>query len=242
MVQPHLNPPRSNPPGQKPELPPALPVPAKSALRIKSLPILLPSAGEIEPKTYPQPLPSNPTTQLSTHPPSLWLTDTASPQFAPSSSDHICALISARRVLLKENSGDHRSVEIRKRMDKSSGRLLPAAAQPATTPPAAGELDSRYLLYSLSRSAQRARVGNLDRRYHLLPSIPAEKLKEKLKNQVSERCWLQQQEQAGNNSRLQCTMYTLRVMMLEGNKQAEAEYFQRWQEELVYGINACPAA
>lgn len=236
MVQPHPNPLRPNPPGQKPELPPALPVPAKSVLRIKSLPILLPSAGETEPKTYPQPLPSNPTTQLSTHPPSLWLTDTASPQFTPSSSDHIHALISARRALLKESSSDHRSVEIRKRMDKSSGQLLLAAAQPPTTPPAAGELDSRYLLCSLSRSAQRARVGNLDRRYHILPSIPAETLKEKLKNQVIERCWLQQQEQAGNNGRSRRTMYTLRVMMLKGNKQAEAEYFQRRQEELVYEI------
>jgi hypothetical protein len=236
MVQPHPNPLRSNPPGQKPELPPALPVPAKSALRINSLPILLPSTRETEPKTYPQPLPSNPTTQLSTHPPSLWLTGTASPQFAPSSLDYIRALISARRALLKKSSRDHRSVEIRKRMDKGSGQLLLAAAQPPTTPPAAEELDSRYFLCSLSRSAQRARVGNPDRRYHLLPSIPAQKLKEKLKNQVIERCQLQQQEQAGNNGRLRCSMYTLCAMMLKGNKQAEAEYFQRWQEELVYGM------
>ena len=135
----------------------------------------------------------------------------------------------ARRVLLEERSGDLRSLEVRSCMDKSSGKLLPALP----TRPAAenhGELDSAYFLHSLSRNQQRTRVGDEHRKIHLLPSEPTELLRKKLREQVIEWRRLQRQAEEGNG-RPRRTMNTLRVLMLKGNKQAEAEYFQRREEE-----------
>lgn len=138
-------------------------------------------------------------------------------------------LVLARRALLEERSGDLRSLGVRNRMDKSSGKLLP------TLPsiPAAenhGELDSAYFLHSLSRNQQRTRVGDEHRKIHLLPSEPTELLRKKLREQVIERRRLQRQAEEGNG-RPRRTMNTLRALMLKGNKQAEAEYFERREEE-----------
>jgi hypothetical protein len=138
-------------------------------------------------------------------------------------------LVLARRVLLEERSGDLRSLEVRSCMDKSSGKLLPALP----TRPAAenhGELDSAYFLHSLSRNQQRTRVGGEHRKIHLLPSEPTELLRKKLREQVIESRRLQRQAEEGNG-RPRRKMNTLRVLMLKGNKQAEAEYFQRREEE-----------
>jgi hypothetical protein len=55
-------------------------------------------------------------------------------------------------------------------------------------------------------------------------------LRKKLKEQVIERRRLQRQEEAGKG-RPRRAMSNLRALMLKGNKQAEAEYFQRREEE-----------
>ena len=148
----------------------------------------------------------------------------------PKSSQSWCDdLVLARRVLLEERSGNLRSLEVRNRMDKGSGKLLPALS---STPAAEnhGELDSAYFLRSLSRNQQRTRVGDEHRKIHLLPSEPMELLRKKLREQVIERRRLQRQAEEGNG-RPRRAMNTLRALMLKGNKQAEAEYFQRREEE-----------
>jgi hypothetical protein len=65
---------------------------------------------------------------------------------------------------------------------------------------------------------------------HLLPSEPADLLRKKLKEKVVECHRLQRQEDAGE-SHPRRAMSTLRALMLKGNKQAQAEYFQRREEE-----------
>jgi hypothetical protein len=138
-------------------------------------------------------------------------------------------LVLARRALLEEISGDPRSLEVRNRMDESSGKLLPAV--PSSI--AMGyhrELDSVYFLRSLSCNRQRKRVGKERRNIHLLCSEPMELLRKKLREQVIERRRLQRQAEEGKG-RPRRAMNTLRALMLKGNKQAEAEYFQRLEEE-----------
>jgi hypothetical protein len=114
-------------------------------------------------------------------------------------------------------------------MDESSGKLLPALP---LTPPAEeqAEVDSVYLLQSLSRTDQRARVCDPDRSMHLLPSEPRDTLTKKLQEEVNERRQLQRQEEAGKG-RPRRAMNALRALMLKGNKQAKVEYFQRREEE-----------
>ena len=149
--------------------------------------------------------------------------------FSKSSQSWCDDLVLARRALPEARSGDLRSLEVRNRMDKNNGTLLPTL--PST--PAAenhGELDSAYFLHSLSRNQQRTRVGDEHRKIHLLPSEPTELLRKKLREQVIERRRLQRQAEEGNG-RPRRTMNTLRALMLKGNKQAEAEYFQRREEE-----------
>jgi hypothetical protein len=143
--------------------------------------------------------------------------------------DDTSDLVLARCVLLEEKSGDPRSLEVHNRMDDSSGRLLPALP----SSPAAenhGELNSVYFLHSLSHNQQRARVGEERRNIHLLSSEPTELLRKKLREQVIERRRLQRQAEEGKG-RPRRAMNTLRALMLKGNKQAEAEYFQRREEE-----------
>jgi hypothetical protein len=138
-------------------------------------------------------------------------------------------LVLARRTLLEARPGDLRSLAVRNRMDKNSGELLPALL---STPAADnhGGLDSAYFLHSLFRNQQRICVGDEHRKTHLLPSEPTKLLRKKLREQVIERRRLQRQAEEGN-SRPRRTMNTLRALMLKGNKQAEAEYFQRREEE-----------
>jgi hypothetical protein len=156
---------------------------------------------------------------------------TASPRTSKSWFDDTSDLVLARRTLLEERSGDVRATKIRNRMDESSGELLPALPPTPNTKVAdLTELGPVYFLRSLSRNDQRARVGDPDRDVHLLPSKPADRLMEKLKEQVIERRRLRRQEEAGKG-RPRRTLSTLRALMLKGNKQAEAEYFQRREEE-----------
>jgi hypothetical protein len=169
---------------------------------------------------HPHPLRSNPPSPKSF---------TASSKSSQCWYDDTNDLVLARRALLEESSRDPRSLEVRSRMDESSGRLLPALP----SSPAAedhGELDSVYLLRSLSRDQQRARVGEERRNIHLLPSEPTKILRKKLREQVIERRRLQRQAEKGKG-RPRRAMNTLRALMLKGNKQAEAEYFQRREEE-----------
>jgi hypothetical protein len=115
-------------------------------------------------------------------------------------------------------------------MDESSGKLFPALRKsPPTKTTDFMELGPVYFLRSLSRNDQRARVGDPDRNVHLLPSKPADLLRKKLREQVIERRRLQRQE--AETGRPRRALNTLRVLMLKGNKQAEAEYFQRREEE-----------
>ena len=169
---------------------------------------------------HPLPLRSNPPGPKST---------TTSSKSPPCWRDDTSDLVLACRALLEESSGDPRSLEVRNRMDESSGKLL--RALPLS--PAAenhGELDSVYFLRSLSRNQQRTRVGEKHRNIHLLPSEPTELLRKKLREQVIERRRLQRQAEEGKG-RPRRAMNTLRALMLKGNKQAEAEYFQRREEE-----------
>ena len=168
--------------------------------------------------------------QPHSHPPKSNLPSPKSTTtFSKSSRSWCDNLVLARRALLEARSRGLRSLEVRNRMDKNSDKLLPAL--PST--PAAenyGELDSAYFLLNLSRHQQRTRVGGEHRKIHLLPSEPAELLRKKLREQVIERRRLQRQAEEGNG-RSRRTMNTLRALMLKGNKQAEAEYFQRREEE-----------
>jgi hypothetical protein len=176
------------------------------------------SIDSVQPHQYP--LRSNPPSPKSTTTPSK-----SSQCWCDGTSD----LVLARRALLEESSGDPRSLEVRDRMDESSGKLLPALP----SSPAAeyhGELDSVYFLRSLSRNQQRTRIGEERRNIHLLPSEPTALLRKKLREQVIERRRLQRQAEEGKG-RPRRAMNTLRALMLKGNKQAEAEYFQRREEE-----------
>jgi hypothetical protein len=142
--------------------------------------------------------------------------------------DDTSDLVLARQRLLKERCGDARSAKIRNRIDERTGKLLLTVPPSSTTQPV--QLHSIYLLQSLTRSEQRARVGGAARNMFLLPSEPADLCRTKLKETVVERRRLQRQEEAGKG-RLRRAMSTLRALMLKGNKQAEAEYFQRREEE-----------
>jgi hypothetical protein len=114
-------------------------------------------------------------------------------------------------------------------MDKSNGKLLPALPSiPALRNYRA--LDSVYFLRSLSRNQQRTRIGDEHRKIHLHHSEPMELLRMKLKEQVIERRRVQRQVEEGKG-RPRRAMNTLRALMLKGDKQAEAEYFQRREEE-----------
>ena len=113
-------------------------------------------------------------------------------------------------------------------MDESTGKLLPAL--PSTSPAEHAELASAYFLQSLSRNNQRARVVDPERNIHLLPSEPTDLIRRKLREQVIEQRRVKRQEEAAKG-RPKRAMNTLRALMLKGNKQAEAEYFQRRQEE-----------
>jgi len=169
---------------------------------------------------HPHPLRSNP--------PSLKSITTSS-KSSQCWCDNTSDLVLARRALLEKRSGDPRSLEVRNRMDKSSGKLLPAVAS-SLAAEYHGELDSVYFLRSLSRNQQRKRVGEERRNIHRLPSEPREILRKKLGEQVIERRRLQRQVEEGKG-RPRRAMNTLRALMLKGNKRAEAEYFQRREEE-----------
>jgi hypothetical protein len=142
--------------------------------------------------------------------------------------DNTNNLIVARHRLLEERCEDGRSAGIRNRVDESTGRLLPTV--PPTSPLQLAEVSLRYSLRSASRSSQRARVGSAARSAHLLPSEPADLLKKKLKEKVVGCHRLQRQEEAGE-VHPRHAMSTLHALMLKGNKQAQAEYFQRRGEE-----------
>src|SRR5271154_6942163 len=93
---------------------------------------------------HPLPLRSNPPSPKST---------TTSSKSPPCWRDDTSDLIIARRALLEESSGDPRSLELRNRMDKSSGKLLPAVPS-SLAAEYHGELNSVYFLRSLSRNQQ----------------------------------------------------------------------------------------
>jgi hypothetical protein len=112
-------------------------------------------------------------------------------------------------------------------MDESTGNLLPVV--PPTLPSRLVKLGSIYFLRSLSCNDQRARVGSVARSEHLFPSEPANLSRKKLKEKV-ERRRLKRQEEA-EKAQPRRAMSTLHALMLNGNKQAQTEYFQRREEE-----------
>jgi hypothetical protein len=164
---------------------------------------------------HPRPLRPNPPSPksitTSSKSPQCWRDDTND-------------LVLARCALLEERSGDPRSLEIRNRMEESSGKLLQALPSRSAAENHK-ELDSVYFL----RNQQRTRVGEEHRNIHFLPLEPTELLRKMLREQVIERRRLQRQVEEGKG-RPRRAMNTLRAFMLKGNKQAEAEYFQRREE------------
>lgn len=229
-VQPHPHPLRSSPSPPLPEL-------AKSllGLRTENPEPVFHCLAQSKLGYHPHPLLSNPPELPLARPPFTLLMPLPGRQSAMVHSeltgswfDNTSDLVLARQRLLKERCGDTRSVKIRNRIDESTGKLLPIVPPSPTTQPV--QLHSIYLLRNLTRSEQRARVGDAARNVFLLPSEPADLFRTKLKETVVERRRLQRQEEAGKG-RLRRAMSTLRALMLKGNKQAEAEYFQRREEE-----------
>ena len=181
-----------------------------------------------------QPLGSNPSDQI-THPPSPLLTAAPSPEPTMSSSNssgsragETSDLIVARLALVEEFASELGCTEIRKRMDDDGGKLLPAL--PTSSAAQEIELDTVHYLRSLSRAAQRARVGDPERNIYLSPSKPVDLLRKKLKEGVIEKRRLQRREES-IKSRPRRAMSTLRALMLKRDKQAEREYFHRREDE-----------
>jgi hypothetical protein len=126
---------------------------------------------------HPHPLRSNPPSPKSI---------ATSLKLAQYWCDDTSGLVLARRALLEESSGDPRSLEIRNRMNESSGKLLPTLPS-SPTAENHRELDSVYFLRSLSRNQQRTRIGEERRHIRPHPSEPTELLRKKLREQVVEQ-------------------------------------------------------
>ena len=234
-TQPHPHPLRSNPSLQF-ATPPLPPLPAKCPLRLqtgKPLPALDPLEEAI-PQHHPDALRSNPPNQF-TRPPSLLLTSAPSPTYIepPSDSreswlDNTDDLVIARLTLLEQCSDDIRCAHIQNRMDESSGKLLPAL--PTSPAIEQGMLDKVHYLRSLSRNEKLARVGDPERNIYLSRSEPAKILRKKLKRGVIEKRGLTRRQRT-SKSRSRRAMNTLRALMLNGDKQAETEYFHQREAE-----------